>query len=108
MFEKTIMEDMNSIDYQNATNYIKENLDEITKFVNALISEHDFLDALAYAGCEEDFLEFDYWHSYGDNVDLNFVGSEDGLELKCLAYPVVNSIPNYDQEYQIEIKVEVK
>jgi len=108
MFEKTIMEDMNNTDYKNTVKFIQSNLESITEYANSLVSTHDFLDALAFAGCEEDYIDFDYWDAYNDRVDLNFYGSEDGLTLLCTAYPVVNMVPNYDDVYSTKIAIEVK
>jgi hypothetical protein len=99
------MEDMNNTDYKNTVKFIQSNLESITDYAKALTNTHDFLDALAFAGCEEDFIDFDYWDAYNDSVDLNFYGSEDGLTLLCTAYPVVKLVPNYDEEYAETIVV---
>lgn len=48
--------------------------------------------------------EMDYWFAFGDRVDLNYV-SRDLTDLICFAYPVVNGVPNYDEEYEVTISL---
>lgn len=41
--------------------------------------------------------ELDHWDAYDEYADLNFVS--EGLQvIKCYAYPVVNSVPDYSEE----------
>ena len=90
-------------DYNKTFKYIKRNFEDITAFANSLLKGKDFLDALVYFGCEDDYMDFDYWNCYRNKVDINICGTEDGKGLVCNAYPVVNSVPNYDKEYEVTI-----
>lgn len=106
-------------DYEDTFHYIKRNITAISQFaVEHAIKEklmgmlQEYYDEVTQ-DCDsqqevDDVLsrtdELDYWYAYGDRVDLNYTSR--GLKtLKCWAYPVVNAVPNYDQEYEIEIDI---
>lgn len=90
-------------DYNKTFKYIKRNLEDITAFANDLLKSKDFLGALDDFGCEDDYMDFDYWNCYKNKVDINICGTEDGEGLVCNAYPVVHGVPNYDGEYEVLI-----
>ena len=96
-------------EYNDASHYIKRNLEVITTYaVETAIKEkldvilNEYRNEVEAGGTEYAYDELDHWHSFGDRVDLNYV-SRNLTELRCLAYPVVNGVPNYDEEYEIEL-----
>jgi hypothetical protein len=95
-------------EYTDTFHYIQRNLEQITSFAiehaikekldNMLEEYRKELDDTDYYQPDE----LDYWYAFGDRVDLNYVSRN--LEyIVCLAYPVVNGVPNYDEEYEIPI-----
>ena len=99
-------------DYEDTFHYIKRNIETITQFANEHAIKENLLGMLdEYRNeLDEDDIsnadELDYWFAYGERVDLNYV-SRNLTTIKCFAYPVVNAVPNYDQEYELELPVSV-
>jgi len=99
-------------EYNDTFHYIQRNLEQITAFAieHAITEKLDDMMEEYRQSIDPDYAEmylideFDYWYAFGDRVDLNFV-SRDLTELRCLAYPVVNGVPNYDAEYEIELPI---
>ena len=95
-------------EYNDTFHYIQRNLEQITAFaVEHAIKEKLDTMLTEYRKQLDDpseygILEMDYWFAFGDRVDLNYV-SRNLTDIVCLAYPVVNGVPNYDEEYEIPI-----
>ena len=96
-------------EYTDTFHYIQRNLEQITSFaiehaikekLDNMLEEYrkEINDIEPYFQPDE----LDYWHAFGDRVDLNYV-SRNLTDIVCLAYPVVNGVPNYDEEYEIPI-----
>jgi hypothetical protein len=97
-------------EYEDTFHYIQRNLEQITAFaVEHAIKEKlsDMLNDYRSEVDADDLFgidELDYWYAFGERVDLNFI-SRDLTELRCMAYPVVNGVPNYDEEYEVELNI---
>lgn len=96
-------------EYNDTFHYIQRNLEQITAFaVEHAITEkldemlNDYRKQLDVLDIDYSIEEMDYWYAFGDRVDLNYV-SRNLTSIVCLAYPVVNGVPNYDEEYEISI-----
>ena len=91
-------------DYEDTYHYIQRNLATITQVATEHAIKENLLSMLDEYRKEmtEWSDELDHWYAYGDRVDLNFV-SKNMTSIKCFAYPVVNGVPNYDQEYEVEL-----
>jgi hypothetical protein len=95
-------------EYTDTFHYIQRNLEQITSFaIEHAIKEklQPMLDEYrkeAETYLDHGYDELDHWHAFGDRVDLNYV-SRNLTDIVCLAYPVVNGVPNYDEEYEIPI-----
>lgn len=96
----------NAKKYAKLTKYAKRHIKDISKFAYSITNSRDFMDALDEFGCEDDYMDFDYWHCYKEKIDLNFYGSEDGMELLCTAYPVFEYLADFSSEYAISIPLE--
>lgn len=95
-------------DYDDTYHYIQRNLTAITQMAKEHAIKENLLEMLKEYREAEDVYPFgsteelDYWFAYGERVDLNFV-SKNLTTIKCFAYPVVNAVPNYDQEYEVAL-----
>jgi hypothetical protein len=95
-------------EYDDTFHYIQRNLEQITAFAveHAIKEKLDDMLTDYRKQLDEpsgyDIEEMDYWFAFGDRVDLNYV-SRNLTDIVCLAYPVVNGVPNYDEEYEIPI-----
>lgn len=87
-------------DYEDTVRYIKDNLIEIADYAMMVRSSQTFQQELL--GYGDDLTDFDYWDAYGDRVDLNFYCG-DGTNIVCLAYPVVNGVPDYSEKYKVRV-----
>jgi hypothetical protein len=105
---------MNNKEYDKAVQVIHDNMDDIKTHamsivwdehlwttVNKLWNNYHDEEGNPY-DTSQVFEELDEWNAWGECADLNFV-SERLSCIKCYAYPVVNGVPNYSKEYEIEI-----
>ena len=101
---------MSKQEYDDAMMFIQKHIEEITEYAQRVRDSMEFIDyAVEFREFDNatgvfDYTDFDYWDAYGDRVDLNFYG--DNNVLRCVAYPVVNGIPNYDQVCRTPITLE--
>jgi hypothetical protein len=101
---------MSKQEYDDAMMFIQKHIEEITEYAQSVRDSMEFIDALVHFEYFDsdtevcDYTDFDYWDAYGDRVDINFYG--DNNVLRCVAYPVVNGIPNYDQVCRTLITLE--
>jgi hypothetical protein len=107
---ETKIENMSNMQYNKTLRYINRNLTDITRYANLLLQTKELSQEITSYKTDSDgksYEDFDYWNAYGSRVDLNFYGSEDGTQVLCTAYPVVDTVPNYDTAYGVRIALEV-